>query len=86
MLIGSNHTDRFRMHRLDIGLEFKTDSFQGFAIAIVVAGEGSLSWNDGEMGIKQSDQLFVPASVGHLLWRSADNAGLNVILCFPPAQ
>ena len=85
-LIGSIHTDRFRMHRLDIDLEFKTDSFQGFAIAIVVAGEGSLSWDGGEMGVKQSDQLFVPASVGDLLWRSADNAGLKVVLCFPPAS
>ena len=57
-----------------------------FAIAIVVAGEGNLSWDVGEMGIKQSDQLFVPASVGDLLWRSADNAGLKVVLCFPPAS
>ena len=83
-LIGSSHTDRFRMHRLDIDLEFKTDSFQGFAIAIVVAGEGSLTWDGGEMEIKQSNQLFVPASVGDLLWRSASNTRLAVVLCFPP--
>ena len=86
MLIGSNHTDRFRMHRLDIDLEFKTDSFKGFAIAIVVAGEGILAWDGGEMGIKQSGQIFVPAAVGDLLWRSTDNAGLKVVLCFPPAS
>lgn len=85
-LIGSSHTDRFRMHRLDIDREFKTDSFQGFAIAIVVTGVGNLSWDGGEMGIEQSDQLFVPASVGDLVWKSLNNSGLTVILCFPPTS
>lgn len=85
-LIGSNHTDRFRMHRLDVASEFSTESFQGFAIAIVVAGKGSLAWNEGKMPVKQSDQLFIPAPVGDLLWRSSDKNGLTVILCFPPAS
>jgi mannose-6-phosphate isomerase len=58
-LIGSNHTDRFRMHRLDTDLEFKTDGLQGFAIAIVVAGEGSLSWDGGEMEITQLRRISI---------------------------
>ena len=85
VLIGKNHTGRFRMHRLDVNTELKTDPFDGFAIAIAAAGEGTIRWGAGTMEIRQSDQLFIPASVGPLRWENAGNGELTVVLCFPPA-
>lgn len=85
VLIGKKQTDRFRMHRLDVTAEFQTDPFGGFAIAVIVAGEGDLVWGGGEMAIRQSDQLFIPASVGALRWKCTKDAELTVVLCFPPS-
>jgi len=84
VLIGRKQTDRFRMHRLDVTTEFQTDPFGGFAIAVIVAGQGHLVWEDGEMAIRQSDQLFIPASLNALRWKCSKDADLTVVLCFPP--
>lgn len=74
------------MHRLDVNTELKTDPFDGFAIAIAAAGKGTVRWGAGTMEIRQSDQLFIPASVGPLRWENAGNGELTVVLCFPPAS
>jgi mannose-6-phosphate isomerase len=86
VLIGKNHTDRFRMHRLDVKSELKTEPFEGFAIAIATSGRGMINWGGGTMEIRQSDQLFIPASVGHLRWGNTGNGELTLVLCFPPAS
>lgn len=89
-LIGTAHTDRFRMHRLFVTGSYPVSAKPSFCIAIVVSGAGSLSYSDGNVALKQGDMLFLPAGLKEHTWtvseavRTQDTKPLQVVLCEPP--
>jgi mannose-6-phosphate isomerase len=84
ILIGKDSTDRFRMHTIEVNGDFVVQSSEGFGIAIVIAGAGTVAWADGKMDINQSDEIFIPAGVNALSWSSDGSGTLKVVLCYPP--
>lgn len=83
-LIKPTDTDRFSMNRLTVTSDYELDHEGGFAIAVVVDGQGSIVTDSGVFGVKQGDNLFLPASMPVMRWTSEGNDPLQVILCYPP--
>jgi mannose-6-phosphate isomerase len=84
-LIGRRATSCFRMNRLVVTDRMETASDGTFFTVIIVAGEGRLLWQNGELTVSQSDQLFIPASCPSLLWvASGPEQPLQALLCYPP--
>ena len=84
-LIKESDTDRFRMNRLTVYSDYVLDNGGGFAIAIILQGNGSIVTDSGEMGIAQGDTLFLPAAMSSMKWiceRGGDS--LQAVLCYPP--
>jgi mannose-6-phosphate isomerase len=92
-LIQAKHTDRFRMNRLAVTGTYTLQKADEFAAAIVVSGQGTLEWMNGEtpdggislIGVTRGETLFLPAGLGAMTWSNApDSEELLVVLCYPP--
>jgi mannose-6-phosphate isomerase len=92
-LIQAKHTDRFRMNRLAVTGAYTLEKPDEFAAAIVVSGQGTLEWANGEahdggsrqIAVTRGETLFLPASLGAMTWRNApDSEELLIVLCYPP--
>jgi mannose-6-phosphate isomerase len=71
--------DFFRAHRLSSG-----DSWDsGFAVAIVVAGDGLLRSDVGSVEVSRGDTVLIPYAAGGISLEGT--ATLDVVLCRPPA-
>ncbi|CAG7608126.1 hypothetical protein PAESOLCIP111_01029 [Paenibacillus solanacearum] len=55
-----------------------------FSILIAAAGSGRLAWEEGELEIRQGDQIFVPASVTSLSCSATPGEPLQLLQCLPP--
>ncbi|RKN84889.1 class I mannose-6-phosphate isomerase [Paenibacillus ginsengarvi] len=84
-LIQPKHTERFRMNRLQVTGQYEMAKQDEFAVAIVVAGSGTLLFASGEAALGTGDTLFLPAGLRHMTWRANDpREALVVVLCYPP--
>jgi mannose-6-phosphate isomerase class I len=83
-LISPRETSFFSYTRLDVrgpGSAPLRDT--GFPqVGIVLEGEGSLTWEGGELPLRRGDELFLPYRIGGAEF-SAAAPGLAVILCHP---
>lgn len=91
-LVQTKHTDRFRMNRLAVSGAYTLAKPDEFAVAIIVAGQGTLEWASGEaggdgsrrIGLTRGETLFLPAGLASMTWSSAPDSGeLLVVLCYP---
>jgi len=55
----------------------------GMAVAVILSGSGTIVWDGGEMDIGRADELFLPAGLQDIEWRSEGDA-LTVVVCQPP--
>ncbi len=83
-LIGIDHTPCFRMHKLDIYTSFAAVHQGSFAIAIIIDGQGTVTWDGGQLEVSKSDALFIPIACRDLVWANSQQEPLQVVLCYPP--
>ncbi len=83
-IISSSQTDFFAMDKLEVSERFITKKSESFIAGVVISGTGKIAWQDGEMEIRQADELFLPASLKDLTWQNTGNTAFEVILCSPP--
>jgi len=81
LLIGSEQTSYFSMTKVEVMKEFALRDTGTFSIVIILEGEGKLVFKTGEMNVKKSDELFLPASLKNALWQT--NTGLTMVHCYP---
>ena len=84
VLIGEDHTDRFRMEQLSVISSMVSKRQDEFYIAVIVSGDGIMDYGEGKMEIKTSDQIFVPEGAGDIKWINIGKKDLQVVLCRPP--
>lgn len=85
-LISPDDTTYFSMNKLEVTGSFKSVKEESFTVVIVTSGSGKLSWEGGEMELLQSDEIFLPASLGDIVWESKGSDSLNIIRCYPSRQ
>ena len=88
VLIGKEDTDRFNVHVLEVEVDRSYSSAlpSGFCIAIIVSGEGTVAWDNEELPLSTSTQLFLPAGLKEVTWNNNSTTGeiMNIVLCYPP--
>ncbi|MDF2669485.1 MAG: RmlC-like protein [Paenibacillus sp.] len=86
-LIQAQHTDRFRLSRLNVTGDYVLEKTDEFAAAIIVSGQGLLEYaNQGALALQQGDTLFLPAGLDLMTWKNTNpSEDLVVVLCFPPS-
>ena len=83
-LISPEQSAYFSMIRLDVTGTYRQRSItSGMAVAVVLSGQGTLAWDGGRMDIGRADELFLPAGIQDMEWRSGGDT-LAVVLCRPP--
>ena len=80
-VLSHKHTPFFAIKRLEISGQLSVPPEDSFYVAVVLSGQGKLTWRGGEANIGQSDEFFIPAATQELRW-VGDN--LTVIACYPP--
>lgn len=80
VLIGEEDTPCFSLYRLTVEGTYRCAAEETFRIAIVTAGEGSLTAGGETLALRQGDYLFLPAAMGEACWQG----GMTVLLCAPP--
>ncbi|NLM75639.1 MAG: mannose-6-phosphate isomerase [Clostridiaceae bacterium] len=83
-IIPDRYSDFFTMEELNITHKFFMKKSDEFIIAVVLSGQGRIEWHGGEMRIKQSNELFIPAGLKEFIWESDDGKNLKVVLSYPP--
>lgn len=83
-IIGKDYTTLFSMNRLLINGLYKSVSCDTFHSITVISGNGTITYGDGTINIKQGDLLFVPVSVGEFIVEASDGSKLELIRCYPP--
>jgi mannose-6-phosphate isomerase len=74
----------FSMKKLSLTGSFHDNKGDVFAVAVILSGQGNLSWAGGNMAIGQADELFLPAGLKDMEWQSINDQKLEIILCYPP--
>jgi mannose-6-phosphate isomerase len=83
-LIDKSHTDRFRMHLLEVQDEMPVVGEGTFSIAIVISGSGKIICQGLEQEVSQADEFFLPAVLDQVSWKNTGADALKIILCYPP--
>lgn len=84
VLIDKKHTDRFRMHLLEVQDELPVNGEGTFSIAIVISGSGKIICQGKEQDVSQADKIFLPAIIDQVNWINIGKDPLKVIVCYPP--
>jgi mannose-6-phosphate isomerase len=84
VLIGYDNTPYFSMNSLIVYSHCILRAEGSFSSLIVLEGEGLLTWDGGELAIKQGEQLFLPAGAERIVCRSTRSGRLHLARCFPP--
>jgi mannose-6-phosphate isomerase len=74
----------FSMNKILVSKSFFAETDGTFSVAIVASGKGKIIWGEKEMNIKQSDELFIPASIYDYKWLNEGDNYLEIIMCNPP--
>ncbi len=83
-LVGVKHTDKFRLHSLNLAGMMEFQSQGAFSVLIVLSGAGRISYPGGALAIRQSDQIFLPASLSEFKVEAEPGAELSLVRCFAP--
>ena len=81
VLLDESDTPCFSLERMQVNGRMQTAAVDGFRIAVVVEGEGTLHATGDTLTLRQGDCLFLPAGVSACSWQ-AEN--MTVLLCMPP--
>jgi mannose-6-phosphate isomerase len=82
LTISEKHTDCFAVKELDLDGEISLNGNGDFFVGVVYSGEGAILFDDGEIQYSQGDELFFPAGIDHVKWKSSLPS--KVLLCYPP--
>lgn len=82
-LLDSRLTDRFSLRRLRVFGEARLAE-EGFYVAYVLGGRGTLEWGGEAFELARHDRFLVPADVDQVTWRTSGT--LEVLLAFPPGS
>lgn len=85
VLIGQEHTSCFGLELYEVNEDKSLPNSEGYAVLIVLSGEGKLLYEGGSLTLNKGEQIFVPASTGPLsLVNTNLGEALKVIRCLPP--
>ncbi len=76
------HTDCFGLNELDLNGEFVMNGSGSFFVAVIYAGEGTLTCGGNDYPFAQSDEIFFPAAIQSITWKTTKRS--HVLLCYPP--
>jgi mannose-6-phosphate isomerase len=84
-LIAYEDTPYFGLKSIRIHGSYRLRQQDGFSVAVVASGEGSLIWDGGRLDVRQGEQIFLPAGLMELRCenRSADTP-LHLLRCLSP--
>lgn len=85
VLIGKEHTSCFGLETYQVKDIQKLPNREGYAVLIILGGQGSLTYEGGSLSLGKGDQVFVPASALDLALVNQGHEPFNVICCLPPA-
>ena len=83
-IISPQYSQYFTMRKLDVTGTLYSKKGDSFGVAVITSGTGKLLWDKGEMDLEQADELFLPANLKDMIWRSYDHEKLEIIICYPP--
>lgn len=83
-LVSAEDTPLFSMDEVEVNNAYTCSSNSGFSVVVVASGSGTLTWAQGTLELGQGDELFLPASLGEVVWESHAAEDLKLIRCFPP--
>ncbi len=81
-IFNRSHTDCFGLNELDLNGEFMMKENGSFYVGVIYSGEGTITCDGEEYSFFQGDELFFPAAIGTVIWRSTKPS--KVLLCYPP--
>jgi mannose-6-phosphate isomerase len=83
-IISYDDTPFFAMNKLEVNGQLDIENNGSFCIAVVIEGKGKIEYGDGEISIKASEELFVPAQTGAVSFISDLNDPMQILICRPP--
>ncbi len=81
-LITYDDTEKFALMKLSVTGEALLPEISGFYVVVALKGEGGLVYKDGQMDIKQSDQIFMPDGLNGV--KATSKSGMELLICRPP--
>ena len=85
LLIGPKDTECFCLEKTDLIKKLQYKSEGTFSSLTVLQGEGILSWEGGQMPLRNGQQLFLPAGLRSFTLENASNDPFTLIRAHPPA-
>ena len=81
-IIGDATTDAFAVQRAAVDGALRVTLPRPFAIVVVTAGRGRMSWRDGSRDIRRGQYFLQPAGVQWIDYTAREP--LSLVLCLPP--
>lgn len=81
-LLGSRQTPYFSIDRLDVQGIYQDPDPGLFSIVVIIGGQGTITTDQGELAVRQGDELLLPAGMGPAVWQ-ANGGTLSLIKSFP---
>lgn len=84
-LLSYEDTPYFGLTSIRVNESYSLHQQGEFSVIVVASGSGSLSWEHGELLVRQGDQIFLPAGLSVLECRKNSNEeSLHLLRCLPP--
>lgn len=83
-LVGKEQTPCFSMAAAVVNTALHFPAAEGFAIAVVLRGSGSVETATGSLKTAQGDQMFFPSDMREFTLRAQAGQTFEVLLCYPP--
>lgn len=84
VLISYKDTPYFSLSSIKIENKYEFCDINTFSIIVIIDGNGSLIWDNGEMDIKKGDEIFLPVGVKNVILKTKEEEPLLIVRCFPP--
>ncbi|WP_240984376.1 class I mannose-6-phosphate isomerase [Acididesulfobacillus acetoxydans] len=83
-LVSNKDTPFFSMDEVEVWHNFSSSQDDRFSVVVVLSGRGDLIWAGGSMPVRQGEELFLPAALREVVWKSEEEESLRIVRCFPP--
>lgn len=81
-IFNKSHTNCFSLKELELNGEMNLHGNGDFFVGVVYSGEGTITCNGTEYSFNQGDEIFFPAAIETLTFRSS--VASKILLCYPP--
>lgn len=81
-IFNETHTDCFSLNEFDLDGEFVMKGNGSFFVAVIYAGEGTVTCEGNDYPFAQGDEIFFPAAIQSIKWNTTKRS--SILLCYPP--